>query len=310
MYGILSYSENFQKFENFFNDVIEHFNSNVLPCYIAGDLNIDLLKYTIDSKINTYVDLLLSNSCKLLIDKPTLISSLSATLIDHIISNNVTSKAISEIGLSDISDHLAVFAIMFASYKCNKLNKLIIRDMRNFNQNYFLNDLCQQFNENLTHDFADLNAYFSKFRNLFSQTIDKHTRKPITRREQLSKRKPGITTGNGFSTSLKTKIRLLQRFVIFKISESYNKCKRYRNFLNCVIKQTKIRYYHLAINNAIGKPVKFWKVIGKFIQSRKHKQSAPRFIENFNSEKQSAKLFNNYFVNIGKNLAKNHFAQH
>ena len=94
--------------------------------------------------------MLLSNSCKLLIDKPTRITPSSATLIDHIISNNVSSETISGIGLCDISGHLAVFAIIPASYKCNKTNKRIIYDMRNVNQDHFLNDLCQQFNENLT----------------------------------------------------------------------------------------------------------------------------------------------------------------
>ena len=99
-----------------------------------------------------------------------------------------------------------------------------------------MNDLWQQFIENLTPDDNDLNAYFSDFHNLFSQIIiDKHaTRRPITRREQFSKRKPWII--NGLLTSVKTKIRLLKRFVKFKTSESYNKYKRYRNFLNRVIK--------------------------------------------------------------------------
>ena len=135
--------------------------------------------------------MLLSNSCKLLINKPTRITSLSATLIHHIISNNVSSETISGIGLCDISDHLAVFAIIPASYKCNKPNKRIIRDMKNFNQDHFLNELCQQFNENSTPDDNDPNTYFSNLGYLFSRTIDKHvTRRPITRREQFSKRKP------------------------------------------------------------------------------------------------------------------------
>ena len=166
-----------------------------------------------------------------------------------------------------------------------------------------MNDLCQQFNENLTPDDSDLNAYFSNFRNLFSQTIDKHaTRRPITRREQFSKRKLWIT--NGLLTSVKTKVRLSKRFVKFKTSESYNKYKRYRNLLNRVIKQAKIRYYHLAINNSRGNSGELWKVIRKLIQSRKLKQSASTLLENSNSEMQSAELFNNYFVNTGKNLAK------
>ena len=257
----------------------------------------------IDSKIKVYTDMLLSNSCNLLIDKPTRITFSSATLIDHIISNNVSNETISGISLCDISDHLAVFAIIPASYKCHKPNKRIIRGMKNFKQDHFLNDLCQQFNENLTPDDNDPNAYFSKFRNLFSHTIDEHaTRKPITRREQFSKPKPWIT--NGLLTSVKTKVRLLKRFVKFKTSESYNKYKRYCNLLNRVIKQAKIRYYHFAINNARGNSGELRKIINKLIQSRKPTQSAPILIENSNSEMQSAELFNNYFVNIGENLAK------
>ena len=101
-------SENFLKFEKSFNDVIEHLNSSAVQYYIAGDFIIDLLKYMIDSKIKAYADMLLSNSCNLLIDKPTQITSSSATLIDHILSNNVSSETISGIGLCDTSDHLAV----------------------------------------------------------------------------------------------------------------------------------------------------------------------------------------------------------
>ena len=149
----------------------------------------------------------------------------------------------------------------------------------------------------------DPNAYFFNFRNLFSQTIDKHApRRPITRREQFSKRKPWTT--NGLLTSVKTKVCLLKRFVKFKTSESYNKYKRYRSLLNRVVKQAKIRYYHLAINNSRGNSGELWKVIRKLIQSRKPKQTASTLIENSNYEMESAEFLNNYFVNIGENLAK------
>ena len=135
------------------------------------------------------------------------------------------------------------------------------------------------------------------------QLTDKHaTRRPITRPEQFSKRKPWIT--NGLLTPVKTKIRLLKRFVKFKTSESYNKYKRYRNLLNRVTKQAKIRYYHLAINNSRGNFGELWKAISKLIQSRKPEQSVSALIESSNSEMQSAELFNNYFVNIGEDLAK------
>ena len=125
MYRHPTYScENFQKFENTFNDVIEHLNLSALPYCIAGDFNIDLLKYMIDSKIKAYADMLLSNSCKLLIDKPTRITSSSATLIDHIISNNVSSETIGGVALCNISDRLAVFAIIPVSYSVINLTSV------------------------------------------------------------------------------------------------------------------------------------------------------------------------------------------
>ena len=139
--------------------------------------------------------------------------------------------------------------------------------MRNFNQ-----DLCQQFNENLPQDADDPNVYFSNFHNIFSQTIDKHaTRRPITRREQFSKRKRWITNGL-------LKAHLLKGFVKFKTSASYNTYKRYRSLLNRVIRQAKLRCYHLAINNSRGNSGDFWKVIRKLIQSRKPKRSASTLI--------------------------------
>ena len=97
---------------------------------------------------------------------------------------------------------------------------------------------------------------------------------------------------------------ILHRFVKFKTFESYYKYKRYRNLLNRVINQAKIRYYHFAINNSRGNSGELWKVIRKLIQSRQPKQSASTLIENSYSETQSAELFNNYFVNIGENFAK------
>ena len=146
------------------------------------------------------------------------------------------------------------------------------------------------------------NAYFSNLYDLFS-TIHKHaTRRPNTRPEQFLKSKPWIC--NRLLTSVKTKVRLSNRFVKFKTFESNNKYKRFRNLSNRVTKQAKIRYHRLAINISRGSSGKLWKVIRKLIQSRKPKQSAPTLIENFNSETQSAELFTNYFVNIGENLAK------
>ena len=62
--------------------------------------------------------------CKILIDKPTRITETSATLLDHIITNDINNKDVNNgIAYSDISDHLAVFAIIPTSHKCNLQKK-------------------------------------------------------------------------------------------------------------------------------------------------------------------------------------------
>ena len=52
---------------------------------IAGDMNIDLTKFNIDSKTKEYLQRLLANSCLPQITLPTRITTRTATLIDHII---------------------------------------------------------------------------------------------------------------------------------------------------------------------------------------------------------------------------------
>ena len=78
-------SDNFQKFKNFFNAVINQIIQKMLCFYIAG--HFDLLKYINGTETNSYGDILLSNSCENLIDKPICITASLATIFDHIMTN-------------------------------------------------------------------------------------------------------------------------------------------------------------------------------------------------------------------------------
>ena len=56
--------------------------------YICGDFNINLGNLEVESNIKDYVNSLISLSCKLLISKPTRVSDHSATIIDHMYTND------------------------------------------------------------------------------------------------------------------------------------------------------------------------------------------------------------------------------
>jgi len=60
-------------------------------CYLAGDLNVDILKLDVHAPTADFINCLFSHSFFPLINKPTRITPTSATIIDNILTNaNVT----------------------------------------------------------------------------------------------------------------------------------------------------------------------------------------------------------------------------
>ena len=82
-------------------------------CYFLGNLNIYLLKYENHKPTATFLENLWTYSVYPLITKPTRITNGSATLIDHVLTNNfdVNSKHMQGILCTSISDHYAIFHV-------------------------------------------------------------------------------------------------------------------------------------------------------------------------------------------------------
>ena len=78
--------------------------------FLCGDMNVDLLKYGSDTNTH-YVDTMFSLGLYPLIDKPTRITTYSATLIDNMFNNELYSTISNGLLINDISDHLPIFAI-------------------------------------------------------------------------------------------------------------------------------------------------------------------------------------------------------
>ena len=77
-------------------------------CYITGDFNIDLLKFSSNNKISSFVNLIYSNNFFPCMDRPTRITEHSATLLYNILTNDIgTSTKISSV--ADITDHFPIF---------------------------------------------------------------------------------------------------------------------------------------------------------------------------------------------------------
>ena len=101
--------------------------SRNLPCIIAGDINIDMIKFSSHQDTKFYLDTLILNNFIPTILMPTRITNNSATLIDHIsyagctrthFQNNIISGNV----WCDISDHLPNFIVLESQKTHNVLD--------------------------------------------------------------------------------------------------------------------------------------------------------------------------------------------
>ena len=62
-------------------------NSKKQKYFLVGDFNVDLLKYNLATPQTNFLNILNSVGCNAFIDKPTRVTSGTASCIDHVYSN-------------------------------------------------------------------------------------------------------------------------------------------------------------------------------------------------------------------------------
>ena len=87
-----------------------------------------MLKHDNRSNTKHVLDMMYSLGIYPVIDKPTRITDISATLIDNIFTNELRNHIISVILLNDISDHITSFAT--CEYKVNRNVKKEVKRVR------------------------------------------------------------------------------------------------------------------------------------------------------------------------------------
>ena len=110
-------------------NILEKLKLRNQPCYLMGDYNIDLLKHGTHNPTSEFLDPMFSNSFIPLVNKPTRITSNSATLIDNIFTNEYKNenKYMTGILITDISDHYPIFHIVQCQKKTQAETYQLIR---------------------------------------------------------------------------------------------------------------------------------------------------------------------------------------
>ena len=89
--------------------------------YLMGDYNINLLNFVTHQKTNDFVDNVISQGFIPHITKPIRITSNSATLIDHLYSNQNHPNYESGIIVTDVADHFGIFHIIYGTLRPKKV---------------------------------------------------------------------------------------------------------------------------------------------------------------------------------------------
>lgn len=275
--------------------------------YICGDFNIDLLKIECNKNVQMYMEMLNSYGLYPTITKPTRISSFTATLIDNIFTNNLLYPHESAIICDDISDHLPVFCTIK-----NELNTNIddtsfkyIRKMSEKNCNKF-RDFLSSHNWDDILASNEVNDAYNKFISAFKTHYDSAFPKTKISCKRVNKNKPWMT--KGLINACKKKNLLYKQYIINRTHKTESKYKSYKNKLTSILRFTEKDYYLSLLESNIHNSKKTWQVINEIIKKKKSSNPIPNeFIyegKTVKGNKNISNGFNNYFTNVGPNLAK------
>ena len=215
----------------------------------------------------------------------------TATLIDNIFFNSIEhfTSTISGNIVYDLTNHLANFIILSNLSSLPSNIKLYKRDYSNFNQSTLISELQSIDSHSIFTSDSDPCDMFCSFYSTLSDMVDKHIPlKQLSKKELKFQSKPWITQG-------------------IKSYYFHSKFKLYRNKLNHLLKLSKKQYYSNYFLKHSKDSKRIWNGIKQIIHFKPPTSDRTiKIITNSNvitDRHTIADMFNNFFANIGKDLA-------
>ena len=296
---------NIEDFNDTISGIIDKLKLEKKLLYLLGDFNINLINSDSHIPTSEFLDLLYSVSLIPLINRPTRITTNTATLIDNIFCNDVIDlKHFNGIFCNDITDHYPVFSLNLGTYteqtqqyfiKSRKVNKSTISVFKEKLSNIDWSNIMQ--NQSAQCAFTD---FYQSITGLYDTTF------PVTNVQiRYSNKKPWLCQNLKKSIRLKNKLYVIQR----KHPTAVNiaKYKRYKLILSKVLNKSERDYYQNLIEANRSDAKKTWKVIKDILCKSQNDHINNTF--NINNTPVSdphiiANSFNKFYVNIGPSLSQ------
>ena len=282
---------------------ISYINIDRVELFIMGDFNIDFSNRN-DANCKKLVDFIKPLGLRQLIKNTTRPSMHKESCIDLIITNADT---IERSGVLDIniSDHLMVHCtrkqLKLPKTKCNFTG----RSYRNYNREVFQQNI-KDANWDDFDQSVNVTNKWDLFEIIIRESIDEMCPLKVFRIKQ--KKEPWIT--NELIELIKDKDVMLKRARKRKDQQLWNEARIVRNHCIRRLRDAKAEFIKENLENNMSDQKKFWKNIQDVLPSNKKNGNATIKLVDKTSgqqinEKDTASYINDFFVNIGPNLAKN-----
>ena len=180
-------TEDSNKFLDDFSVCMEKLADEKKRFYIIGDITIDINRTNQNSpQADRYMQVITSNGAFSVITKPTRVTDKTATVIDHIITNDTAHSILPRVIRTSLTDH---YAIICKISKIEKLGKILpislFRNKKNFCPEAFSDDLVWELGNLISNNFPLNRKTFDQFVNVIAKIIDKHA--PLQRLSRKQK---------------------------------------------------------------------------------------------------------------------------
>ena len=272
--------------------------------YIMGDFNVNLLGIDTHPASSDFLNLLYAYAFFPLINKPTRVQNDTATIIDNIYCNyDYNEKLVNGILVTDISDHFPIFSINHSTELNKTVNYFYSRSFSQRNIEKFLN-MLNEFDWNHLYSHTDCNLAFTYFHSNYKKIYDTCFPTKRTKKGYLNK-KPWLSMA--LKNSIKTKNLLFLKSRKDPSLATVTSYKTYRNLLNSLLRKAEKQHYHELMENNKNNLRKSWQIIKNIINRRNDTKTNKKFLVDnrlITDRMAIADGFNDFYINVGANLAK------
>ena len=287
--------------------VLQLMKNEKKPCYVLGDININLLANEDHGAAGSLIDVMSSFGFIPLITLPTRVDEQrnSASLIDHLFCNDLRRRhqILPAVLLTDISDHYPTVMILKSPHPIRDSIKVQTRKMTPDCMDRFRDIIAStDWSVSLSHSGAQ--EAYSSFTNLLQQAYNEAfpLRNIVV---EAHRYRPWLT--DALKSAIKRKNKM---FVNLKKNPSLHadiQYKRYKNELTKILRAAELAYNNEIIERNKGNLRKTWDAIKEVIGTTSRSPELTEFQiddRTVSDPVEIANGFNQCFVNLGPSLAR------